>query len=135
MFQRLIESCSALFKLYMRTFRPTTQIFFCLITRMAGFLILAFITHIEFCSALWDFVGNVLRIMLCERTGALARRNLRAVLRGVNFPKSKHFLLHRVYVLSIDNFLGNNQWKNLHQLIELNPPLKFFHLSRLAHLV
>ena len=33
---------------------------------------------------------------------------------------TNNFLLHRPYVLSIDNFLGNNQRKNLHQLIEMN---------------
>ena len=38
---------------------------------------------------------------------------------------TNNFLLHRPYVLSIDNFLGNNQRKNLHQLIEMNPPLRF----------
>lgn len=38
-------------------------------------------------------------------------------------------------VLSIGNFLGNNQWKNSHQLTELNPPLKILILSRLACLV
>ena len=35
-------------------------------------------------------------------------------------------------VLSIGNFLGNNQWKNPHQLTELNLPLKILNLSRLA---
>ena len=38
-------------------------------------------------------------------------------------------------VLSIGNFLGNNQWKNPHQLTELNPPLKILILSRLVCLV
>ena len=46
-------------------------------------------------------------------------------LRRGNLQKSKYFLVHRPYVLSIDNFLGNNQRKNLHLLIEMNPPLKF----------
>ena len=102
-------------------------------------MIFAVITHIEsFCSAMhvWDFVRNVRRIMFGERTGASREETY-----GESWPetgnlqKSKYFLVHRPNVLSIDNFLGNNQRKNLHQLVEMNPPLKFFHLFRLAHLV
>ena len=98
-------------------------------TRFAGFFINDFCCYYPY-----RILFRYAHVGLCSQCSShyvrqadwsLARRNLLAVLMPVNFPKSKYFLLHRVYVLSIDNILGNNQRKNLHQLIELNPPLRF----------
>ena len=50
-------------------------------------MIFAFIIHIEFCSALWDYVGNVVSSNYVKQVGwRIARIKLRAVLGQVHFP-------------------------------------------------
>ena len=54
---------------------------------MSRFIIVAFMIDIEFCSALWNYVRNVVSSNYVRRVGwSLARRNSRAILGRVHFP-------------------------------------------------
>ena len=84
LFGHIVELCSAHFN-YVQKFRPN---FIWLITTLEDFLIydFAFIIHIEFCSALWNCVRNVVSSNYVRQVGwSLARRNSRAVLGRFRF--------------------------------------------------
>ena len=88
LFGHIVELYSALFN-YVQKFRPTTQILFggLLGWKISLFIIFAFSIHIEFCSALWNYVRNVVSSNYVRQVDwSQARRNSRAVLGQVHFP-------------------------------------------------